>query len=292
MITFMKPSRIVIVGCGYVGRALGEVLHREGHHVIGTTTSPDRLDELRQSGITPCVLDIADRDQLRQVLSDCDGVYLTLAPKKSGVDYRSIYLEAQESLLSVLPSTTIRRIIYTSSTRVYGQDDGSWVDEDSPTEPQDEKGQVLLEVEKRLLGAASDSVRGDSVGSDPCSVSILRLSGIVGPRRDPADRIRKLAGTCRHDGNQFINLIHRDDIVAVLHKILEISHTGVLNLSDGKPIQRRELYDRVLKEAGLAAIDWTITSSPSRGKRINSDRIQALLKLPLMPATRAIGRPV
>jgi len=222
------------------------------------------------------VLDLSDTEHLASILADRDTVYLTIAPKRQDQDYRSVYLAGVNHLLDVLPSTPVRRVIYTSSTRVYGQDDGSWVDEDSPTVPKDEKGQILLKVEQRLLEAALDNTTGDKR-----AITILRLSGIIGPGRDPADRIRLLTGTNRDDGNSYVNLIHRDQAVAAMIQLRSVPHTGVLNLSDDTPQLRRLYYDLLLSEAGLEPIRWEDSDHPSRGKRILNDRIKKLLDINL-----------
>jgi nucleoside-diphosphate-sugar epimerase len=271
----MVYQRIAIIGCGYVGSAVGEALVQAGHHVVGTTITPDRLDDLRAKGIAPAVLDTADTDRVHEVLHDRDAVVLSVAAGRKRGDYRKVYLGSANSVITAAKNTPVNRIIYTSSIGVYGQDDGSWVDESSPVQPPTENGRILLDTERTLLDGAN--ALG---GEQTVSVSVVRLSGIYGPDRDLSTRIKSFAGKERDDGDAYLNLIHLDDIVAALTALLSICHHGVLNLSDDRPLTRREFYDRIIAEAGLPPIQWVPTGSPrQRGKRVRNDLIKRTLGL-------------
>lgn len=271
-------DRIVIIGCGYVGLALGAEWRRRGCDLIGTTTSPDRCATIKAAGITPAIVSLGDHDGLCRVITGCDVVYLTAAAGRDRNNYRAVYEEGVRNLLTAARRAAVRQIVYTSSTRVYGQDDGSWVDETSPTEPRDDRGRILLEAERTLL---AESLDPDS----PIIATILRLSGIHGPDRELAHRIRAAAGTRRDDGNGFVNLVHRDDIVRALVRLREVAYSGTLNLSDDHPTTRRELYDRELSAAGLAPIHWQETADAPRGKRVRNDLIKATLGMTLTHPT-------
>ncbi len=310
-------KRIAIIGCGYVGCALGEALLRAGHDVVGTTTSPQRVSEIeavngrvRKSGedpspkrkrgvgrpvacargsdkhsapacsdlgITPVVLEHAQTDRLHALLCDRDTVYLTLAAGRQRSDYREVYLEGVKNLLRAAEGTPVTRIVYTSSTQVYGQNDGSCVDECSPTEPQNENGRVLLAAEEALLDGTRAELSGEHAS---ICATVVRLGGIHGPGRDLAERIRSAAGKQRTDGDAYVNLIHRDDIVTALVRLLDVAYRGVLNLTDDTPVKRRELYDGVINTAGLPPIRWTSNDAPPNlGKRVRSTLIKRTLGL-------------
>lgn len=271
--------RIAIIGCGYVGCALGDALVRAGHDVIGTTIVPQRASEIAALGITPLVVEHAQTDRLHTLLSDRGAVYLTLAAGRRRRDYREVYLEGMKNLLRAVKGTPVRRIIYTSSTQVYAQDDGSWVDESSPTEPQTENGRVLLATEQALL----DGTRAEQSGYPaPIRGTVVRLGGIHGPGRDLTERIRAAAGQECSDGNCYVNLIHRDDIVTALVRLLDVPYGGILNLTDDAPVKRRELYDRIIAAAGLPPVRWTSgDASPKLGKRVRNTLIKRTLGLTL-----------
>ena len=169
---------IAIIGCGYVGCALGEALVKAGHHVIGTTTDPQRVREIEARGITPAVLEHARTDLLHAVLSDRTAVYLTIAAGRKHGNYPKVYLEGAHNVLHACKDAPVTRIIYTSSTQVYGQSDGSWVDESSATEPQTANGRVLLAAEQALLDGAHAHQSGERSGEEHLS------RPAVGPRKD------------------------------------------------------------------------------------------------------------
>ncbi|MHC4696053.1 MAG: SDR family oxidoreductase [Planctomycetota bacterium] len=309
-------KRIAIIGCGYVGCALGETLVRAGHDVIGTTISPQRVAGIEARGIRPVVLEHAQTDRLHTLLSDCDAVYLTLAAGRKRGDYRKVYLEGVKNLLQACEGTPVKRIIYTSSTQVYGQENGTWVDESSPTEPQTENGRILLAAEQALLegtcavirpanrpaagfstptgGPRRDSRSSDNSRSSEVCATVVRLGGIHGPGRDLIERVRAAADKERSDADAYVNLIHRDDIVTALVRLLEVPYGGVLNLTDDTPIQRRELYDRIITAADLPPVRWTMGDvSPSLGKRVRNTLIKRTLGLTLQypgHASPATGR--
>jgi nucleoside-diphosphate-sugar epimerase len=272
-----QHRKIAILGCGYVGAALGRALSAKGHDCVGTTTTKSRCDDIRSLGITPTVLTLDDTKRLSQLLADRDLVYLTVGAGRQKRDYREVYLRGAMHLLDAIKNTSVQQIVYTSSTRVYGQNDGSWVDEDSPTEPISEDGKTLVETERLLLeGARSQGV----------TATVLRLSGIHGPGRDPASRIAQHAGTTRSDGDVFVNLIHIDDIVTAMSALLNIEYDGVLNLSDDQPTPRRLFYNTLIARSALAPIRWTNPAPPTpRGKRIRNNRAKRELKLNLTHPT-------
>ena len=269
----MNRRRVAIIGCGYVGSRLGAALVSAGHDVIGTTTSEARFGELRELGIQPRVASTTDAGTLADALKDRDVVYLTVAAGREHQNYRDVYLAGVANVLAVCDPAVTGRIIYTSSTSVYGQQDGEWVDEVSPTAPTSENGNILVEAERTLLEGAS---------AKGIAATLVRLAGIYGPGRGPANRIPQRAGATRDDGDVFVNLIHVDDIVAVLHCLIDVEHHGVLNLADDEPIRRRELYDRIIGRMGLQPISWqTGGESPKQGKRVSNRLVKEVLGLAL-----------
>ena len=123
-------------------------------------------------------------------------------------------------------------------------------------------------------------------GDAPASATVVRLSGIYGPGRDPAKRIRSLAGTELTGGDVYVNMVHLDDIIAALEALLDLPHHGVLNLSDDCPTTRREFYDRTIAEGGLEPIRWLPgPAPPNLGKRVRNDLIKRTLTLVLRHPT-------
>ncbi len=273
--------RIAIIGCGYVGKAVASSLIRGGGDVVGTTTRQEGCAAIERVGVRAAVLELSDTRRLHDLLADREAALLMVAPNRPGATHREVYLEGVRSFLIAAQGTALRHILYTSSTSVYGQSDGSWVDETSPTEPASENGRILVEAEREwLAGATRLGVCG----------TILRLAGIIGPGRGPANRVRQWAGRERDDGEGFVNLIHRDDIVAACTALVHRPYEGVLNVSDGRPIRRRDLYDRLVAAAGVEPIRWKAASVPDLGKRVSNRRMVELLDFePQDAAEAAIG---
>lgn len=268
-----EPRRITIIGCGYVGRALGAALAGAGHEVTGTTTTPARVAELQSANVTPRILTIDDEAAVDRAIKGAHAAVVTIAAGRGG-DYEATYAQGLRRIVAACGRFGVRTLIYTSSTRVYAQDDGAWVDESTPVEPVDAQSNALIRAEQAVLDGHAD-VTG----------TVVRLGGIYGPGRSIAERVRAATGTRRDDGRHFVNLIHRDDIVAALERLVDHETGGVFNLVDDRPTPRRDLYDAIVSHGGLAPIVWEDRAGPIRGKRVSNARIKSELGLVLLHPT-------
>ena len=125
-------------------------------------------------------------------------------------------------------------------------------------------------------GLSREEAQGGHFGLRVCG---SRLGACAG--RGPHKRLAQLAGQERNDGDVYLNLIHVDDIVAAMQRLIDVDYHGALNLSDDSPTLRREFYDRILAVSGLPPIQWTPRAGPARGKRVRNNRIKSLLNLSL-----------
>jgi nucleoside-diphosphate-sugar epimerase len=151
-------------------------------------------------------------------------------------DYRRLYLEGTRNLIEWLAPSPPQKFVYTSSTSVYGQNDGSLVKEQSPTEPQAETARVLVETEKLLLEAAQ-AKQFPSV--------ILRVAGIYGPERGYWFK-QFLRDEARLDGKgeRLLNMIHRDDLIGVVIAALKNGRAGeVYNAVDDEPVSQLKFFE-------------------------------------------------
>jgi nucleoside-diphosphate-sugar epimerase len=270
-----KFKNVLIVGCGYVGLAVGRALAQHGATVRGSTTSSRRFDEIAACGIEPVMLDVADGDAVGDAARGHEAIYLCVGAGR-GRAYGDVYLPAARGVVAALKSTDVRRVIYTSSTGVYAQDEGQWVDEESAANPISDNSKILVETERILLEHSTGAgARGGA------KVSVVRLGGIYGPGRELADFVRRSAGTSRSDGRGYVNMVHLDDIAAALVSLLSVQHHGVLNLCDDEPVTRRVFYDTIAAKHDMSAIRWTPSENGSLGKRVCNRRIKDLLKLEL-----------
>jgi nucleoside-diphosphate-sugar epimerase len=180
-----------------------------------------------------------------------------------------VYLDGLQNVLSS-ESFTPRRIIYISSTSVYGQEDGSWIDETSPTTTVRENGLVCL--------AAEELIRSQS--KSPANV--IRLSGIYGPGRLIA-RIGQLENREPIRGNPeaWLNLIHVEDACRAVLACEESGRLGETYLvSDDRPVLRREYYARLSELAGAPEPVFQ-NDSAALGKRCRNRKARSELKLDL-----------
>jgi len=237
--------RVLIVGCGYVGLPLGAELVRTGHEVFGIKQSAD-TSELTRAGIQPVVLDLTQPGALDFLRPDFDWVINTVSSSRGGVaDYRAVYLEGTQRLIDWLSGTSLRKYVYTSSTSVYAQTDGSMVTEESATEPATETGRVLVETEAVLCDAAR---------TKNFPAVILRVAGIYGPGRGHLFQ-QYLRGEARleGDGSRLLNMIHRDDVVRAIVAALERGRPGeVCNVADDEPVTQREFFAWLSERLGRA----------------------------------------
>jgi nucleoside-diphosphate-sugar epimerase len=270
--------RVLIVGCGYVGLPLGIELVRQGHEVFGLRRSVLAEAELKSAGITPLHADITQPETLANVPRDFDWVVNCAASGGGDADdYRKVYLEGNRNLVAHFTGTALKKFIYTSSTSVYAQNDGSVVTENSPTEPAADTAKVLVETEKFLLVAVADR---------KVPAVILRVAGIYGPGRGFAFK-QFLRGEARieGDGARMMNMIHRDDLIGIIIAALERGEAGqIYNAADNAPVSQRDFYNWLaaeLKQPLPPTISADAEVWRKRGvtnKRISNAKLLAALK--------------
>lgn len=233
---YTTEMRVLIVGCGYVGCSVGAELVRLGHQVYGLRRSPEAHAALKSAGIEPLTVDVTDSVQLGTLTPDYDWVVNVVSSSKGGVfDYQRVYRDGTKNLIEWLKGGTIKRFVYTSSTGVYGQTDGSLVKESSPTEPLVETSKVLVETENLLLAAARDS---------KFPAVILRVAGIYGPDRGHYfKQYLKNEAKISGRGDRILNMIHLDDLAAIVIQALKNGRVGeVYNAVDDEPVMQIHFF--------------------------------------------------
>jgi nucleoside-diphosphate-sugar epimerase len=228
--------RALIVGCGYVGLPLGIELARLGHEVCGVTRSARNHAALKAGAIQPFSADITRREELDKLPLPFDWVVNTASSSGGGIEaYRQVYWQGTRHLIDWLGAVPPKKFVYTSSTSVYGQTDGSEVTETSPAEPEGESGRVLAATEKLLLEAAREK---------EFPAVILRVAGIYGPERGHFF-LQYLKGEARlaGRGEALINMIHRDDVVNCILAALERGRAGeIYNAVDDEPVTQADFF--------------------------------------------------
>lgn len=228
--------RVLIIGCGYVGLPLGAELVRLGHEVFGIRRSHSADPDLAAAGIKPLAADITQPDDLARLPGPFDWIVNCVSSGRGGAgQYRETYLQGTRNLIEWLAAVPPGKFVYTSSTSVYGQTDGSAVKESSPAEPAAETGRILLDTENTLLEAARQR---------KFPAVILRVAGIYGPDRGHLF-LQYLKNEARIPGQgaRFINMIHRDDLVGVIIAALKNGRPGeIYNAVDDEPVAQIHFF--------------------------------------------------
>ena len=265
--------RILIVGCGYVGLALGRRLSSSGAEVLGLRRRDDPDGAMAAAGIRAMQGDLTKPQDLEKILGDFDAVVVAAASGRGGVDaYRDVYLGGARNLVAWAHGRRVGRIVQVGSTSVYGQTDGSWVTEDSPTEPDEATGRVLVETERVFSEA-------DRSGVVP--TLIVRVAGIYGPgRRHLLGQF--VTGQARREPGRWLNMIHRDDVASALEAVLLRGQPGrIYNAVDDEPVLQEEFLRFLAESTGrpLPPLTDPAESIPIRkrgntNKRVSNRRLR------------------
>lgn len=273
---------VLILGCGYIGIAVArEILQQGGKVVAVKRTAHTQSDKvLAHPNLTWIHADLAEAQCLEKHLDHCSHVLYAASSGYGGIEaYKRSYVEG---LTQVIPQIQALgcggRFVYLSSTGVYGQNEGQWVDEKMATRPDSETARVLVEAEKILLQACRQ---------DHFPGIILRLSGIYGPGRSYAmDRVLQGEVQLVSPGIRWVNMIHREDVVqAILASMQSGAQGAIYNVSDDEPVPMKHLYGWLaeqLKRPQPVMIDPSHAAATKRQvthKRILNQKIKTELGL-------------
>ncbi|MDO9168338.1 MAG: SDR family oxidoreductase [Methylobacter sp.] len=196
-------AKILIVGCGAIGSELGRVLSAQGHDVTGLKRKPP----LSAPGpINYVTADISSAADLSDLDTDFTQAFFILSPDgRNEQSYHAVYQTGLDNLLTKLPKT---QWLMVSSTGVYGQTQGEWVDEDSVAQPENITSRLIRQAEQTLID------------SNPSNI-VVRFSGIYGPGREYLLRQALQTPAIQQNPTYFTNRIHQQDCVGVLSFLLE-----------------------------------------------------------------------
>jgi len=267
----MRSVKRLVIGCGYLGRRVARRWLEMGDTVFAVTRDPARADEFEQDGILPFVADIHDVSSLAGLPEVDTVLYAVGFDRTAGQIIRDVFVEGLKNVLSQLPAPR-GRFIYISSTGTYGQDDGQWVDEESPCHPVREGGKACLDAENLLLQ--------EDPGFDSCR---LRLAGIYGPGRIPRREDLQAGKVIPASPTAWLNLIHVDDAARVVIAAADAdSLPGLLLVSDGSPLSRGDYFKELCRQLDAPAANFgdPETDSPSAQRALGNKRVsnQAVLQ--------------
>ncbi|MGD9647578.1 MAG: SDR family oxidoreductase [Pirellulales bacterium] len=275
------PENKLIVGCGYLGARVARRWLATGERVWTVTRSTERAARLRDEGLEPVVADVTAPATLAALakLPPLDTVlYAVGFDRRATRTRRQVYVEGLRNVLTALASD-VRRFLYISTTGVYGQHHGQWVNEETPCAPTREGGQVALEAEHLLLASAlgNRSIR-------------LRLAGLYGPGRVPRQQDLAAGQPIAAPRDGYLNLIHVDDAVdtVLAAERLNVPPPRLYVVADGQPPLRRDYLAEVARLVGgpaptfvEPAADSPTAERADGDKRVDSAQLLAELNLRL-----------
>jgi len=246
----MADKHILILGCGYVGEKLAVACLAEGVNVTGTTRSVARAAELQSLGIEGVVAN-SPADFPDSLLAEVDAIVDSIPLSRTE---QGMHASQPEWLPRIVPKMTrLAWAGYLSTTGVYGDADGAWVDESWPCNPQSPRGLERLRAERAWLDTVPDA-------------EVFRLAGIYGPGRNIVERLN--AGdykAVQWQPPHFSNRIHVDDIVAALMAAMRKPRAGrIVNLADDEPLPHADYVTQVARMMGAPA---PLILSPEEGER-------------------------
>lgn len=277
-----RPPRVLIVGCGDIGLRLAGLLRaRGGRAPLGLVRDPGRVAELRAVGVRPLAGDLDDRRSLARLAGVADWVvHLAPPPAAGDRDRRSRAL-----LAALARRAPPRRLVYVSTSGVYGDCGGAWLDETRPPRPRSERARRRLDAERRLR----DFARRRRV-----RLTVLRAPGIYAGDRLPAERLRRSTPALRAEEDVYTNHVHADDLArACLHALCRGRPLRVYHACDGEPLRAGDYLDAAADALGLprpprialadapARLPATLLSFLSESRRLSNRRLSTELRLRL-----------
>lgn len=282
----MNPSstpRTLIVGCGDIGRRIARRLIADGHAVTGAVRRAEAADGIAAEGIVPWQVDL-DADAPAEA-PPADAVYWCAPPPAAG--------ETDTRLRRWLPRLGLpaQGLLYISTSAVYGDCQGRWITEAETLKPGSGRGQRRLDAELALRAWAA------RCGAKTVT---LRVPGIYGPGRLPAERLRRGDPVLRAEDSPYTNRVHADDLAEACQLALDRGEAcAAYNVSDGQPTSMTDYLLRAARLLGLpepaqvpmaearARFSPMLLSFLEESKRLDAGRLRALGWQPRYPDLEA-----
>jgi nucleoside-diphosphate-sugar epimerase len=270
----VTKERVLLAGCGDLGMRVAQRLLARGDEVWALRRHPPVLDD---GAIHWLGADLTQPESLRNLPRGITRlVYLPTPDRREPRAYRATFVEGLQHLIDALGRQSLQRVLLVSSSSVYGEQGGHWVDEHTPTVPRGFNGAVLLEAEQLLA-------------AQPVTSIVLRLAGLYGPGRlQLLERLRAGRAAVPRALPHWANRIHVDDAAAAIVHLLALPEPQSLYLGvDNTPLPLDVLYDHL---AGLLGVPPAADGEPPSGvgsKRLSHARLCASGFVPQWPDARA-----
>ena len=262
------PIRLLIAGCGDLGmRVARRVLQNPINRVWGLRrTRPEAPEGM--PGLTWFEADLAQPETMKNLPTGITHILFSAAPNaRTESDYRAVYFDGMRNVVQNAYSSALKRVLFVSSTAVYGEHGAEWVNEDTPVNPKNFNGRVLLETEQWLY----------TFGREHALTTLsLRLSGIYGPGRTALLEKLKLGQVgAPSSAAHWSNRIHVDDAAAAVVHLMEFEHPqSTYLITDSTPLSMRTLYEALAQQVGGPVP--AVSESPAfvGSKRLSNARLR------------------
>ncbi|MDC6366182.1 MULTISPECIES: SDR family oxidoreductase [Flavobacteriaceae] len=251
-------KRIGVLGCGWLGLPLAKRFISQDFKVYGTSTSLEKLQQLQKSGIHPYQIRLTENGingDIQAFLSNVDILIINVPPKLRG-EHKESFIEKMKFLHAEIKKSDVSKVIFVSSTSVYGDTEGEIIEE-TPAGPATESGKQLLASEQLFIQNAN------------LSTTIIRFGGLIGPHRHPVTMLTKRKGLS--NGNHPVNLIHLEDCIHMISTIIEENYwneifNGVYPLHPTK----KEYYTSEAEKRKIPAPNYDDQFANKLGKTVLS----------------------
>lgn len=254
-------AQISILGCGWLGLPLAKTLMESGFLVNGSTTSVEKMQVLENSGINPFLIALSENKiegDMTQFLENSEMLLIDIPPKLRAAVNENFVAKIQNAI-PFIEKSSIKKVIFISSTSVYGDENNS-ITEETSLNPVNESGKQLVAVEGILQSNKN------------FKATILRFGGLIGEERNP---VHFLAGKLNLENPEApINLIHQQDCIGIILKIIETNSWGTtFNAVTPYHPSRKIYYTQKALELKLPLPEFE-DAKPPTGKIISTDKIE------------------
>ena len=265
-------TQISILGCGWLGFPLAKALVKNKFSVKGSTTSTERVSILESAGIDTFIVQLEEEkisESVANFLAHSSILIINIPPKLRGNSTEN-FVAKITTLIPFIEKSTIEKVLFVSSTSVYGEDN-ELITEESPLNPDSEGGRQLAIVESLL----QKNTRFET--------TILRFGGLIGEDRNP---VRFLSGRENIENPDApINLIHQEDCIGIIEKIIALSSWNeTFNAVAPFHPSRKEYYTQKAADLNLALPKF-VPSNTMAGKTILSDTLKNSLQYSFIKPT-------
>ncbi|KQX11542.1 SDR family oxidoreductase [Flavobacterium sp. Root420] len=260
-------KKISVLGCGWLGLPLAKKLIEKGNSVKGSTTSENKLSILKDAGINPFLVALESEsvsETINDFLAESEILIIDIPPKlRANTDSsRKLFVEKIETLIPFIEKSTIKKVLFVSSTSVYG-DQNDLITEETNPNPETESGKQLLLAEAILQK------------NQNFETTILRFGGLIGEDRHP---VKFLAGKENLENPDApVNLIHQKDCIGIIEEIIfQSKWNEVFNAVAPFHPSREDYYTQKAKEQNLILPKFSTEKSNIK-KIISSEKVQDIL---------------